>query len=134
MYYIEKTFEISASHRLELSYESKCTHAHGHNWRITVYCRSEELNAEGMVVDFSHVKRLVKDRLDHQMLNEVLPFNPTAENIARWITEQIPQCYKTRVQESEGNVAVYEKDGTTNQRSLSRSGESNFTDHPKGDE
>ena len=109
MYYIEKTFEISASHRLELSYESKCTRVHGHNWRITVYCRSEELNAEGMVVDFSHVKRLVKDRLDHQMLNEVLPFNPTAENIARWITEQIPQCYKTRVQESEGNVAVYEK-------------------------
>ena len=106
MYYIEKTFEISASHRLALSYESKCTGVHGHNWRITVYCRSKELNAEGMVVDFSHVKRLVKDRLDHQMLNE---FNPTAENIARWITDQIPQCYMTRVQESEGNVAVYEK-------------------------
>lgn len=110
MYYIEKTFEISASHSLALSYESKCSRVHGHNWIVTVYCRSRELNEDGMVVDFSEVKRLVKCRLDHQNLNDVLPFNPTAENIARWITEQIPTCYKARVQESEGNVAIYEAD------------------------
>ncbi|MBO4314734.1 MAG: 6-carboxytetrahydropterin synthase QueD [Prevotella sp.] len=110
MYYIEKTFEISASHRLHLQYESKCQRMHGHNWRITVYCKSQELDDNGMVVDFSEVKRKVKMVLDHQDLNEVLPFNPTAENIARWITEQIPHCYKTSVQESEGNVAIYEVD------------------------
>ena len=63
-----------------------------------------------MVVDFSEVKRLIKSVIDHQDLNEVLPFNPTAENIARWCTEQIATCYKARVQESEGNVAIYSID------------------------
>ena len=68
------------------------------------------MNEDGMVTDFSHIKQLVKDRLDHKNLNEVLPFNPTAENIARWVCEQVPHCFKVEVQESEGNTAIYEKD------------------------
>jgi len=109
MYYIQKTFEVSASHHLRLSYPSKCTNLHGHNWQITVYCRAAELDENGMVVDFTLVKRNIKDRLDHQNLNEVLDFNPTAENLARWICEQIPTCYKVQVVESAGNIAIYEE-------------------------
>jgi 6-pyruvoyltetrahydropterin/6-carboxytetrahydropterin synthase len=109
MYTVIKRMEISASHSLRLSYPSKCERLHGHNWIITVHCRAEALNADGMVVDFTHIKEAVMGRLDHQNLNEVLPFNPTAENIARWICDQIPQCYCVEVQESEGNIARYER-------------------------
>ncbi len=110
MYFIKKTFEISASHQLKLSYDSKCTQLHGHNWIVTIYCKARELNADGMVVDFTHLKQLIRDRLDHANLNEILPFNPTAENIARWICDQIPQAYRVDVVESQNNEASYEKD------------------------
>lgn len=80
MYTVIKRMEVSAAHSLKLSYRSKCENLHGHNWIITVYCRSKELNADGMVVDFSHIKQVVKEQLDHHNLNEVLSFNPTAEH------------------------------------------------------
>ena len=110
MYYASKRMEISASHHLSLSYTSKCENLHGHNWIITVFCKAESLNADGMIVDFKHIKERIHKKLDHQNLNEVLDFNPTAENIAKWITDQIPECYKAKVQESEGNVALYVKE------------------------
>ena len=110
MYYVRKTIEVSGAHRLELPYESKCTQLHGHNWLITVHCRCRELNAEGMVVDFTHVKTLLRNTLDHRCLNDIFDFNPTAENIARWVCDQIPNCYRVDIQESANNSASYERD------------------------
>ena len=111
MYYISKVLEISGAHRLELPYESKCCNLHGHNWIVTVYCKAKELDANGMVCDFTEVKKMVQDKLDHKIINDVIPgINPTAENIAHWICTQIPNCYKVSVQESSGNIATYEQD------------------------
>ena len=110
MYYVTKKMEIAGSHKLLLSYESKCKNLHGHNWIIKVFCKSEELNNDGMVIDFKHIKEKIHSKLDHGNFNELLPFNPTAENIAKWICEQVPYCYKVEVQESEGNIATYIKE------------------------
>ena len=108
MYYCIKDLEISAAHKLTLSYESPCSRLHGHNWKLRVFCRAESLNPDGMVVDFTHIKKAIHGKLDHQYLNDVLPFNPTAENIARWVVDTIPECYRCEVKESEGNTAIYE--------------------------
>ena len=110
MYYVKKTMEISAAHRLTLDYESKCTQLHGHNWMVTVFCKAEELDANGMVVDFSKIKSQIVDRLDHQVINDVIGCNPTAENIAHWCQQQVPNCYRVDVQETTGNIATYEID------------------------
>ncbi|MBR1516856.1 MAG: 6-carboxytetrahydropterin synthase QueD [Bacteroidales bacterium] len=110
MYYVQKTLTISAAHNLMLSYESKCENLHGHNWVITVYCRAAQLNQDGMVTDFTHINRIVKEKFDHRYINEVLDVNPSAENMARWICDNVENCYKVTVQESEGNMASYERD------------------------
>ena len=108
MYSISKKFCFAASHHLVVDYPTKCARPHGHNYEVEVFCRAETLDANGMVVDFKIIKERVTDRLDHRNLNEVLPFNPTAENLARWICEQIPHCYKVTVRETPDNTATYE--------------------------
>lgn len=109
MYYVSKSFEISASHHLVVDYPTKCSGVHGHNYRIEVFCKSEELDRNGMVTDFRLIKERIVDQLDHRDLNEVLPFNPTTENLAKWICDQIPNCFKVSVQETSDNTAIYEK-------------------------
>ena len=110
MYYVSKRLEISSSHSLHLTYESKCEAMHGHNWIVIVHCQSKTLNVDGMVTDFTVIKRDIAGALDHTNLNEVLPFNPTAENSARGVWEHVENCYKVEVWESENNKAIYEKD------------------------
>ena len=116
MYYVSKRMEIAGSHHLKLPYVSKCENLHGHNWIITVFCKSKKLNDWGMIIDFNHVKNQIQEFLDHNNLNELFSFNPTAENIAEWVCEEVTHmcevgyCYKVTVQESEGNIATYEKD------------------------
>lgn len=110
MYYIRKRLEIAGAHNLTLSYESKCTNLHGHNWIVTIYCKSNELNEDGMIIDFKHIKDKISEKLDHKYINEIVDFNPTAENMAKYICNEIgDKCYKVSVQESEGNIATYER-------------------------
>lgn len=108
MYRVRKSFEISAAHKLHLNYDSPCANLHGHNWNVVVECASESLDENGMVIDFKKIKELVCGKLDHNNLNEVFYFNPTAENIAEWISKNVPHCVRVSVKESNGNEAIYE--------------------------
>ena len=89
---VEQTF--AAAHALR-NYHGKCENLHGHNYRVQATFRGAELDGAGMLVDFVEVKRhmrAVTERLDHINLNETAPFdviNPSAENIARYVFEQM---------------------------------------------
>jgi 6-pyruvoyltetrahydropterin/6-carboxytetrahydropterin synthase len=103
MYEISVMTDFSAAHSLR-GYDGKCANVHGHNWRVRVTVRAEEPGADGIAIDFRDLKRLtseVLDRLDHTYINEVAPFdriNPTSENIACWLCEQLePRLTSSRV-------------------------------------
>lgn len=120
MYRVSKRMEISAMHQLQLDYDSPCGNAHGHNWFITVEITGSKLNNNGMLLDFTVIKELIHRKMDHKNLNDVFKFNPTAENIAKWVAEEIDNyldktdghlftyCSKVRVEETQGNYAEWE--------------------------
>ena len=105
MFRVTREIDFCYGHRL-LDYEGKCRYLHGHNGRAVIAIEADRLDATGMVLDFSEIKRVVSawidDNLDHRMILRrddplvpvlekmgeplyLLDENPTAENIARLI-------------------------------------------------
>jgi len=89
---VEQSF--ASAHALR-NYKGRCENVHGHNWKVRVVIEGEKLDATGMLVDFLDVKSFmgeILDRIDHQFLNEIPPFdavNPSAENIAEYFYQQM---------------------------------------------
>jgi 6-pyruvoyltetrahydropterin/6-carboxytetrahydropterin synthase len=113
MYRVRVSRVFSAAHKI-VEQGGKCERLHGHNYRVEVVVGARSLKRPGMVVDFNELRSKL-DRIlpDHQLLNEVYDFNPTAENLARHFYEQLSRDYpvvKVRVWENEECWAEYQPD------------------------
>ena len=96
MYEVEVQDEFSAAHFLKL-YDGTWERRHGHNWKVSVVVRSQELDSMGVVTDFETLKPSLKKVLAefHECsFNEHPDFkdeklNPSTENIAKIIYERL---------------------------------------------
>ncbi len=115
MFTIQKQFSFSASHQLDgLSPEHQCSRLHGHNYIVELVLQAEELDENGFVVDYLDLKpfkEYIDNTLDHRHLNEVLPFQTSAENLAKflydWAKARWSQVSAVRVSETPKTWAEY---------------------------
>ena len=107
--------KFASGHALR-NYKGKCENVHGHNYRVEVTLDGERLDDTGLLVDFVELKKVVHgvlDRMDHQWLNEFPPFdvlNPSAENMARYIYDEVSLGLKTLSGVRLGAVKLWETD------------------------
>jgi len=131
----ERYHDISCGHRV-YGHESKCAYLHGHNYRVT-FTINGELDSIGRVLDFSVIKEKLcywlEENYDHRFLvweNDpdatklkeidssvvMVPFNPTAENIAKHLVEVVAPLVlegtgttllRCRVEETRKCSAIY---------------------------
>ncbi|MDD2720228.1 MAG: 6-carboxytetrahydropterin synthase QueD [Gallionella sp.] len=118
---ITRRLEFDAGHRIP-NHNSQCRHLHGHRYAIEITLSGDIISAEGqsdqgMVIDFSDVKRIAKERLvnlwDHAFLvyrgdrqvcdflatlpghkTVVLDVIPTAENLAQAAFDLLDPAYQ----------------------------------------
>lgn len=115
-----------------MEHESKCRHLHGHRYEVEATFEADGLDSLGRVVDFGVIKTVlgawIDEHWDHTTIlwdkdralgdaiaaqtgqvNYYLPYNPTAENIARYLLETIcptlfaehdVRCIQVKVQET----------------------------------
>lgn len=131
MYSISKTFTFCYGHRL-VGDRGRCRNLHGHTAKATFTLDGNELDKNGMILHFDDLKgtigKWITDNMDHTLLLSkddpitktledagerifALPFNPTAENLARMLFEKAREfglpVARVEIWESETAHACY---------------------------
>lgn len=122
---IWKEHRFEAAHYLpDVPDGHKCRRLHGHSYRVVLTVQGD-VGRYGFAggVDYADISKLFDElvfaRCDHQLLNEVCGAlsNPTSENLARWIYDQLHRpvsalgpvsLVRVHIQESPTAGATYE--------------------------
>jgi 6-pyruvoyltetrahydropterin/6-carboxytetrahydropterin synthase len=126
-----RRLEFDSAHRV-MNHESKCRMLHGHRYVVEASFTAKNLDNLGRIIDFGVIREVLgkwlDDNFDHttilwdqdKILGEniaqitrqkiyYLPYNPTAENIAKYLFENICpklfskypiKCYQIKVFET----------------------------------
>ena len=111
-----RRLEFDSAHRV-MKHESKCKMLHGHRYVVEVSFGAKNLDEIGRVIDFGVIREVLGKWLDNNFDHNTilhqddkilgdniakitgqkiyyLPYNPTAENIAKYLIEDIcPQLF-----------------------------------------
>ena len=131
-----RQLKFCAGHRL-YRHESKCAFFHGHNYRVDIEVVAagggSEVDSVGRIIDFSMIKQRMLAWLDahwdHAFLifeedtnaleairvveptkYFVMPYNPTAENMARYLLEVVAPAVLADLGVVARKMAVWETD------------------------
>jgi 6-pyruvoyltetrahydropterin/6-carboxytetrahydropterin synthase len=108
---VMRRVKFCAGHRLH-RHGGKCEFFHGHNYVADFFVKADSVDDVGRVIDFAELSRLFKGWIDEHwdhgfLLGKadqnglsairrvepckyfVLPYNPTAENMARYLLEEV---------------------------------------------
>lgn len=132
---IRKLFKAEVAHRVRDAYTCRCRGLHGHSYKFEIFLKDSAQDGAQMLMDFKLLKEKVNnflDSFDHSLLIEegdeylikqanelnprhiVVPYNPTAEQMARHIYKHIaklgmPIC-RVIVHETDTGCAIFEND------------------------
>lgn len=113
MFIVSVQAHYDSAHFLR-NYHGKCERMHGHRYVVELALTANELDEAGIAYDFVIVKKHLRDlaeRLDHENLNELPPFDelePSAENQARYFYEEMKRLLPTTMGEAVLYVKVWE--------------------------
>lgn len=142
---VMRRIKFCAGHRLH-KHGGKCEHFHGHNYVADFFVRGESQDSVGRVIDFAELKSKCKgwidENWDHSFLvyegdeNAInalrqvkpcrlflLPYNPTAENMARYLLEEACPTLFTEGAGQVVRVRIWETDESYAEASLDASNE-----------
>ncbi len=100
MFEVRVQDDFAAAHFLR-DYNGKCENLHGHNYKVYIHVEGNNLDAGGMLLDFSFLKKSLKEvlsKIDHTNLNDIEEFdqNPSAERIAMYIYKNLVQNLQSK--------------------------------------